>query len=213
MTRYQYIEKELRLIYGTQPIDDADITFNLVNIWLSEGIGIAAQKNYRDNGQLEGINFVNNGFYTTFKNLPVTKFQNFLYRVELPEIPVGIGHNEGVSTLTFTDTTTGFISYPSVPLTINQATYYRSMRPVQNKLLYIQQGKFLDVVSTLILSVGYTANVVMISGGDSTDLNSVLNVPPDYLPIIDEFIEKKLMAERLVPQDDINDGNDNVTTK
>lgn len=212
MTRYQYIEKTLRDIYGSQPIDDADITFNLVNIWLSEGIGVAAQKNYRDNWQLDSINYINNGFYATFKNLSVTKFQPFLYRVELPEIPPALGHNEGVSTLTFTGSD-GFVSYPSVPLTTNQSTYYRSMRPVQNKLMHVQEGKFLNIISTLILSVGYTANVVMVSGGDSSDLDIELNVPPDYMPIIDDFLTQKLMAERLVPQDDINDGQDNITTK
>ena len=36
----------------------------------------------------------------------------------------------------------------------------------------------------------------MISGGDSTNLNSVLNVPDDYVPVIFDYCAKMLLAER-----------------
>jgi hypothetical protein len=48
----------------------------------------------------------------------------------------------------------------------------------------------------------------MVSGGDATDLNSELNVPADYLPIIDEFLKQQLLAERTIPQDSTNEGSD-----
>ncbi len=48
-TRYIFIEKILRAVYGEQPHDDSNITFNLANVWLNEGIGIAAKQNYKDN--------------------------------------------------------------------------------------------------------------------------------------------------------------------
>ena len=212
MVRYAYIEKILRQVYGSQPVDDSTISFNLVNQWLSEGVALAAKKCYTDNAQLDGIACVNNGFYLTYKGIAISKYENFVYRITLPEIPVGLGKNEGVSVLTFQDAN-GNVSFPSVPLSTNQATYYRSMRPIQNKTLHIPQGIFLDVVSAIQLNIGYTANVTMISSGDSTNLDSVFNIPPDYIPIVDEFVSKQLLIERAQPQDTINDGVDMPSAK
>lgn len=208
MTRYQYIEKILRQVYGSQPSDDAAISFNLVNIWLSEGIGLAAKKNYIDAAQLDGIAYVNNGFYTTFKGLAIVADDNYTYKVTLPQIPIGIGKNEGLSSLKIQDNNGNSPSLDCVPLSTSQGTYYRSMRPIQNKILYLPEGKFLYIFSTIPLSVKYTATVRMISGGDSTNLDSELNVPDDYLPTIDDFIRQQLMIERTVKQDFISDGTD-----
>lgn len=47
MQRQTFIERILRLIYNEQPSDDSSITFNLVNEWLNDGIGVAAKKLYR----------------------------------------------------------------------------------------------------------------------------------------------------------------------
>jgi len=46
------------------------------------------------------------------------------------------------------------------------------MRPIPNKVLYVYEGKFAYVFSTLLLNQ-YTASVTMISGGDSTDLQAL----------------------------------------
>ncbi len=85
------------------------------------------------------------------------------------------------------------------------------MQPIPNKLLAYSQGKFIYVLSTIQLQQ-YTANVTMVSGGLSTDLNSELNVPADYHPIMVEYLKKQLMFERQVPVDVTNDGLDAITT-
>ena len=77
LTRRQYIEQVRRQIYGGQPNDDAEITVSLVNQWLNQAIGFAAQKCYQDNLKIDSIAYVNNGFYSTFKSLAVTKDENF----------------------------------------------------------------------------------------------------------------------------------------
>lgn len=210
MTRATYIERLLRQVYGGQPTDDANITNNLVNVWLSEGIAIAARTNYLDNNKLDGIAYVNNGFYCTFKGLSISKDEIFLYKITLPHIPMGIGASEGISTLNI-KSSDGSVSFPCIPLSENQKGFARSLRPVPNKLLFYQEGIFCYILSVLILnspSVPYTGSVSMISGGVSTDLDSELTVPPDYLPIIDEYITKQLLIERAQPQDTSNDGLD-----
>ena len=83
------------------------------------------------------------------------------------------------------------------------------MRPIPNKVLYYYEWIFAYAVSTLLLNQ-YTANVVLVSGGDSTDLDSILNVPSDYFPVMVEYIKAQLLFERMQPVDVHNDGSDTV---
>ena len=211
MTRRQYIERTLRQIYNGQPSHDATITYSLVNLWMNDAIALAAKTNYTDNYKLEGVAFVNNSFYTIFKGLSVTQDEQFLWKITLPQIPVGIGANEGVSTLTFKDASSTQISNPVVWLSENQLSFSGSMRPIPNKILAYPQGSFIYVKSDLLLS-SYTAQVTMISGGDSKDLDSTLNVPSDYLPVMNEYIKNQLVFERQMPLDVQNDGVDAIKT-
>lgn len=209
ITRGAYIERIRRLIYGGHPSDDATITEGLVNNYLSDAIAVAAKTNYKDSLQLDGIAYVNNSFYTTFKNLTVSSDEQFLWKITLPEIPVGIGANEGVSTLKFKDSASNQLSYPVVWLNENQLSFQQGMRQIPNKLLAYPQGTFVYVMSTIQLSQ-YKAQVTMISGGDSTDLDSILNVPPDYFPIMQQYIFQQLNIEHNQPKDLVNDGEDFV---
>ena len=205
-TRYDFIVKILREVYVDMPSDDSVITPNLVNVWLNEGIGLAVKKNQSENIQLEGVSFINNSFYTTFKNLAIVNDDIFIYKVELPEIPVGVGKNEGVASLNLTASSK--IAPDALALSANQVGYVNGMRPIPNKVLYWSEGKFLYIKSITDL-VEYKARVRMISGGDASDLDSFLNVPPEYLPLITEYIIKNLMMSRQGQEDKVNDGVDN----
>lgn len=210
-TRKVFIEQIRRLIYGDQPASEANITVGLVNVWLNEGIAVAAKTNYSDNERIDGISYVNNSFYTTFKGLTATHDEQFVWKVELPQIPLGIGYSEGISKLQFKDSDSGQISQTVIFLSQNQTTFAPNMQPIPNKLLAYSQGKYIYILSTIQLSQ-YTANATMISGGLSTNLDGDINVPDDYLPVIVEFLKKQLMFERTVPQDRVNDGTDIITT-
>ena len=207
MTRRIFIERTLRQIYNGQPTDDATITDNLVNVWLSDAIGIAAKQNYKENQQIEGIGFVNNSFHTTYKALPIVADERNLWKVTLPELPVGIGSSEGMSRVVFKDST-NTVSFPGVPLSESQVGYARSMRPIPNKLLIYSEGGFCYVITPIVMTQ-YTASVTMVSGGDSTDLDSTLNVPSDYFPAMTEYIKSQLLLERKQMPDLQNDGRDN----
>jgi hypothetical protein len=207
MTRYQLIERILRHVYGEQPTDDSNITSGLVNQWINDGIGVAAKQNYKDAIQLDGISYNNNSFYTSFTNLPIKSYQQFIYQITLPQIPVGVGRNEGISTLQFVDVG-GKVSFTAVPLSQNQVGYYQSMKPIPNKILYYPEGIYAYAISTLLLNIGFTVNVRMVSGGDSTNLNSILNVPDDYIPLIIDYVSKMLIQERAQPKILANQGED-----
>ena len=207
-TRYAFIERVLRSVYGEQPGDDSNITANLVNKWLGDAIGIAAKQNYRESIQIDGISYVSNSFYTTFKGLPITQYEDFVFQLTLPQLPFGIGRNEGIGTLQFVDSN-GVVSDPAIPLSENQVGYYQRMRKVPNKTLYFSEGQFLYIISELQL-FNYTGKVRIISGGDETNLNSILNVPDDYYPAMIKYCTDMLRQERAQPKALTNSGVDIV---
>ena len=207
MTRKTLIERILRQIYNGQPSDDSSITFNLVNQWLNDAVGLAAKKNYTDSIQMDGVAYVNNSFYTSYSSLTITQVDNTTFKFTLPQIPVALGKNEGIATLQFSNSKTP-TSFGAVPLSMNQVGYQDTLRPIQNKVVYWPQGQEV-YMSTGIPLTAYKANVRMVSGGDSTDLNSTLIIPDDYVPIMVEYIKAQLAFERSRPIDASNDGVDN----
>lgn len=209
MTRKTYIEQIRRLIYNGQPSDDATITVGLVNTVLNQAIGIAAQKNWNDSIVLDGVQYVNGGFYSTYKNLTIYREEYGLFRIELPHVPIGLGADMGVATCTVFDGTLN--SYPIAWLTQNQRTFARGMRQIPNTLLGYLENKNIYIESVFPLT-SMTAKVTMISGGDSTDLSSTLNVPDDYIDTMTQYLVKYFMLERMQPVDNQNDGEDFVTT-
>ena len=211
MTRRTYIEQVRRLIYGGQPDDDAEITIGLVNLWLDQAIGVAAKANYKENIAVEGISYLNNSFYTTFKALEISEDEQFLWKVELPQIPLGIGATEGVSRLIIKDNESRQLSQPIIWLSQNQLTFFKNMRTIPNKILGYTEGSYAYLMTELLMQ-DYTAHVTMVSGGDNTDLNSTLNVPADYIPVMTEYLKTQLMFERSVPKDVTPDGQDFIKT-
>lgn len=206
VTRLQLIRRILRQVYGGQPSIDSNITDNLVNAWLNDAFCAAAKKNFLENGQIDGVEYVNNSFYLTIRNLTVTLSEQFIYQLTLPQVPVGIGNNQGVGTLQFVNSD-GNISDPAIPMSENQVGYYRGLRPIPNKILYYPEGTFLYAISTLQLDQ-YTGKVRMVSAGDRTDLDSIINVPEDYFPSIVEYVKAQLMFERQAPRVPTDDGSD-----
>jgi hypothetical protein len=207
MTRKTFIERILRQIYNGQPSDDSNITFNLVNQWLNDAIGVAAKKNYTDSIQMDGVAYVNNSFYTSYSGLTITSVNNTTFKFTLPQIPVALGKNEGLATLNFSNNNTP-TTFGAVPLSMNQVGYQDTLRPIQNKVVYWPQGQEV-YMSTGIPLTAYKANVRMVSGGDSSDLNSTLIIPDDYVPVMVEYIKAQLAFERSRPIDTSNDGVDN----
>lgn len=212
MKRRTYIERIRRLIYNGQPADDATITIGLVNNYLQDAIAYAVKQNNKESLAIDGVSYVNNSFYTTFKGLTVSSDEQFTWKVTLPEIPIALGTNEGVTMLQFKDAQSKQISQTVVWLTQAQKSYFQNMRPIPNKIMAVSEGKFVYVYTDILLDQ-YTANATMVSGGLSTDLDGELNVPADYFPVMTEYLLKILTTELNQPKDVTNDGQDfRITT-
>jgi hypothetical protein len=207
MTRRTLIERIKRLIYGEFPQDNSNITDGLINQWINDAIGVVVKKNWLENISLDGIAYVNNSFYLTFKGITITQDEVNLYKFTLPQIPIALGRNEGIASVTFKDAN-GRLSFDAIPLSTNQVSYVRSMKNIPNKTLYYSESNFVYTISIVPLNL-YTASVRMISGGDSNNLDSELNVSADFIPQIIDYVYKYLTIERNTPQDITNDGRDN----
>lgn len=204
MQRSALIEQISRLVHNGFPTQDSEITDNLINTYINQGVALAAKQNYKDAIQLDGIGYINNSFYTTFKGVAILKDENFSWKLALPQIPIGVGKNEGLSNLKF-KSNDGLVSIDAIPLSINQTGYVSSMRPIPNKVLYYIEGNLIKVLTALLMNQ-YTASITMISGGDSTNLDSQLIVPDDYVPVIIDYCFKLIAAELNQKQDTANDG-------
>ena len=210
MKRNALIEQISRLVHNGQPTQDSSITDNLINIYINQGLALAVKQNYKESIQLDGVGYVNNSFYSTFKGIAITQDENFLWKFELPQIPVAVGRNEGISNVRFKSTTKK-VSIDAIPLGISQVGYVGNMRSVPNKVLYYIEGNYAKVLTPILMS-DYTASVTMISGGNSTDLTSELIVPDDYIPVIIDYCSKLLILERNQAEDAANDGNGAIKT-
>ena len=210
MTRKQLIEQITRLVYGSQPSDDASITSGLVNQMINQAIGTMVRLSYKEAIQLDGIGYINNSFYTTFKGLSIFKDEQFVYRISLPQIPIALGKNEGVSVIKLKDPD-GEISRPVIWISQDQIGYYQSMPQIPNKILAYYQGSTAYLLSTLQLNT-YTAQATIVSGGDSSNLDSEVNIPDDFVSGIVDTVVKALIQSRSQIRDSANDGVDSIQT-
>ena len=205
MQRITMIERVLRQVYGEQPTDDSNITINLVNQWLIDAVALAAKTCYRDSIEIDVQSYVNGGFYTTFSSLPIIQYDEFTYRITLPQIPIGLGKNEGIK-LSFLNSH-GHSTYSAVPLSQDQLSFRQLRRRIPDKILFWAESIYLYIESVIPLTQ-FTGVVKMISGGDPTDLTSILNIPDDYIPVVIEYLTKNLLLQRAQKKDAINDGSD-----
>ena len=209
-TRFSLIKRILRQIYSGQPTEDSNITSNLVNRWLNDGLALAAKENYKEAIALDGTGYVNNSFYCTYSGLTVAAdvTDNQCYMLTLPQIPLGMGMTQGISKLQFVNPQ-NYVSMDAIPVSMNQVAYVDRLPAIQNKIVYWPEGVFIRC-KTPIQLFNYTATVKMVSAGDATNMQSIINIPDDYMPAVIEYVKQQLAWERMQPQPRENDGEDSI---
>lgn len=210
-TRFSLIKRILRQVYSGQPTEDSNITPELVNRWMNDALAMAAKEFYKESIAIEGMGYINNSFYCTYSGLVVTNdsSDNQTYMLTLPQIPLGLAKNSGIAKLQFVSST-GLVSMDAIPLSMNQVAYADRIPAPQNKILYWPEGVFVRC-KTAIQLFSYTGTVKMVSAGDSTNLDSIVNIPDDYMAVVISYVKDQLAWERQQPQDRTNDGEDSIT--
>lgn len=200
-------EQILIQIYGGLPTDDAESTAELVASYLPYAIGAVIKQSYKENLQFDGVAYINNSFYYTFKDLSIISdpSENFQYSVELPQIPFGLGKNEGISSLRFQKD--GEVSQSAILLSVAQWSSRDRMRRIPNKILSCPESNDIKIDTTLPLST-YRANVTMVSGGVGTNMDDIINVPDDAMPGIVAYIREQLLMQKNNITEQANDGSE-----
>ena len=205
MTRKVLIEQIRRMYYGGLPIDDANLTENEVNLHINQAIAAIAKENYVDYIKLDGIENVDDAFYTTFKNLSVSKDNDTgYYYTTLPHPPLGLSRGYGIADVTF-PVSTGLAKNP-IPISPRELEYVDSVKIPPSKIFFWCEGKTLWFKSYINL-VGKAPIVRMISN-ESSDLTSEINVPGEYISRIIDMVMSKLSIRKQMPEDTTNDGLD-----
>jgi hypothetical protein len=207
MTRKVLIEQIRRMMYGSIPTDDANVTEKEINLYINEGIAYMAKVNYTDAIKLDGIETVADSFYATFKNLAITKDNDTgYYALDLPQVPLGLSRGYGISTVTF-PTSTGLAKSP-IPISPRELDYIDNLKQPPSKIFYWAEGKKLWFKSYTNL-VGKFAIVRMVST-ETADLDAEINVPQEYITDIINLVMNQLRTRKATPQDSTNDGLDKV---
>jgi hypothetical protein len=207
MTRKVLIEQIRRMMYGSIPTDDANVTEKEINLYINEGIAYMAKINYTDAIKLDGIETVADSFYATFKNLAITKDNDTgYYALDLPQVPLGLSRGYGISTVTF-PTSTGLAKSP-IPISPRELDYIDNLKQPPSKIFYWAEGKKLWFKSYTNL-VGKFAIVRMVST-ETSDLDAEINVPQEYITDIINLVMNQLRTRKATPQDSTNDGLDKV---
>jgi hypothetical protein len=207
MTRKVLIEQIRRMMYGSIPTDDANVTEKEINLYINEGIAYMAKVNYTDAIKLDGIETIADSFYATFKNLAITKDNDTgYYALDLPQVPLGLSRGYGISTVTF-PTSTGLAKSP-IPISPRELDYVDNLKQPPSKIFYWAEGKKLWFKSYTNL-VGKFAIVRMVST-ETADLDAEINVPQEYITDIINLVMNQLRTRKASPQDSTNDGLDKV---
>lgn len=207
MTRRVLIEQIRRMLYGSVPTDDANISEKEINLYINEALAYMAKINYTDSIKLDGIESIADSFYLTFKNLAITKDNDTgYYSLDLPQVPLGLARGYGIATVTF-PTSTGLAKSP-IPISVRELDYMDSLKQPPSKIFYWPEGKKLWFKSYTNL-VGKFAIVRMVST-ETADLDSELNVPQEYITDIINLVMNQLRPRKGAPQDSTNDGLDKL---
>lgn len=205
MTRNELIAQIRRMYYGGLPSEEASLRPLEVNQYINEAIAYIAKINYTDSIKLDGVETVSDAFYTTFKNLAITRDTDTgYYSTTLPHPPIGLSRGYGISTVTF-PANTGLAKAP-IAISPRELDFIDQIKTPPSKIFYWAEADKLWFKSYVNL-VGKFAIVRMISQ-ENTDLNSELNVPGEYIPDMINWIMSQLNIRKQLAEDNIKSGTE-----
>jgi len=206
MTRRTLIEQIRRLYYGGVPGDDANLTENEVNQYISQAIAYVAKINYTDSIKLDGVETVSDAFYSTFKNLTLTLDSDTGYwYATLPHPPLGLSRGYGISSVTF-PVSTGLAKAP-VPISPREIDLIDNMKKPPSKIFYWAEGGRLYFKSPYY-NLNAKLPIVRMVSAENTDLTADVNVPGEHISDMINWILNQLKVRKGMPEDTTNDGLD-----
>ena len=205
MTRNELIAQIRRMYYGGVAAEEANLREKEVNQYINQAIANVAKENYVDHIKLDGLENVDDAFYTTFKNFSVSKDNDTgYYYTTLPHPPLGLSRGYGIADVTF-PVNTGLAKNP-IPISPRELEYVDMVKTPPSKIFYWCEGDKLYFKSYINL-VGKSPIVRMISN-ENSDLTAELNVPAEYIPSMINWIMTQLNVRKQMSGDLIREGVD-----
>lgn len=205
MTRNELIAQIRRMYYGGVPAEEASLREKEVNQYINQAIAYVAKENYVDHIKLDGLENIDDAFYTTFKNFSVSKDNDTgYYYTTLPHPPLGLSRGYGIADVTF-PVNTGLAKNP-IPISPRELEYVDMVKIPPSKIFYWCEGDKLYFKSYINL-VGKSPIVRMISN-ENSDFTAELNVPAEYIPSMINWIMTQLNVRKQMSGDLIREGVD-----
>lgn len=189
ITRKNIIDRIRRAIYGGIPPDSAEITVNLVNSYLNDGIAAAAKKNFQENFAVDQIGSVADGFYMTFSPFTISHDDvTGYYGFDAPQMPLSLPAGINVSNL--------FVVMPSkIKVECSRITT-RDLQvmfevPMDTREIYY----WLEGMKVMLWSKGDITGskaYMRMPYAESSDLNAAINCPPDMIPDVTGYVLQML---------------------
>lgn len=207
MTRKELCELIQMRLAGGMPTDDFPITLNEINLWLDHGIAASAMKNYTDGVQIDGLEFVGDAYYTTFKNLTLSQDTVTLYyKATLPAPPLGIPRGYDIPSAYIMKPEGGY-SKAMVRVNPQQLDYYNDLPKPKNAVEFWNEGSTMYVrTDTANLLNGAKVAVRMAGSSGDRALTSEALVPSDSVPFVVDYVFKYFLQTDQMPKDLMNDG-------
>lgn len=203
MTNRMLCELIQRTLAGGTASDDFEPKIEEIFRWLGPGIAYAAKVAYSDSVNIDGIEFVGDAFYTTFKNLALTKDEDTgWYTTTLPATPYGLSIGHDITNVALQGV--GKVGLPALRVSQTQRAFFERLPMPENRLFYWVEGDELSIKTFGVLD-GDTVRVTMASTS-STSLDGPAGCPEDYIPGIVDFIRKQYLPTLNLPKDLSNDG-------
>jgi hypothetical protein len=202
-TRRQVCELIIRRLAGGDPPAEFPIKVDEVNLWLNHGIFASSVKSYQDAVQYDGVEFVPDAYYTTFRNLALTQDADTGYwKATLPSTPGALPRGYDISTATIM--LQGRLSASMMRVSPQQIDSLYSL-PRPNGIFFWVEGNVLHIESRSDLT-GKSAMVRMVSSEGTGSLDEEIKAPADAMDFIITYVYNKFAPLLNVPVDNNNDG-------
>jgi hypothetical protein len=185
-----------------RPSDDFTITENEIALWVSHGIAAAAMEAYKQAVNVDGIETVPDGFYTTFKNIPLTEDTDTGYfYATLPSKAYGLPRGYDITRVALMGT--GKLSRDLVRVSPIQIPIYNFLPKPKNSIFFWPEGNKI-IVETFTSLSGKKLLVTM--AGENSDMDEEIAISEDQIKYIVEYVMRWFMPTLAIPQDNSNDG-------
>jgi hypothetical protein len=203
----QLIDRCIRSYYGGDyASEESVLTNNFVQLHINDAIAMAISKSMQENYVVTGIQSVSEGFLSTFTITSFTKNADTgFYVASLPHPPIGTPENSSVSGVYF-----GGVkgqSKPVLEVKANEVDYFRFMPiPPQAAFYWMEGGSIYlwlrtNLPSNAKLFIRMATNL-------STNADAPLNMPPDAVDFVYNYVMDKLYKNKSVQGDSALDGKD-----